>query len=181
MISFDEIYEELSQLQERIVRVGSKWQVQSEKGKNMGTYDTKEEAEKRLKQIEYFKHLNEDVDFSEKDFNIDSFKELNFPKSLLSKPYKFYGIIDNDKNIGNLVLNLTNNQVEIVAIEIIEKNKNYGSTVIDKLKELYPNKDIYVESVPEAKRFYEKNGFEVTGFDKEYGNYKMLFKTNNLI
>lgn len=27
----------------------------------MGTYDTKAEAEKRLKQVEYFKHLNEDT------------------------------------------------------------------------------------------------------------------------
>jgi len=33
-----------------------KWQVQSEEGKNLGTYDTKEEADKRLGQVEYFKH-----------------------------------------------------------------------------------------------------------------------------
>jgi hypothetical protein len=32
------------------------WCVYSEKGKLMGRYRTKEEAEKRLKQIEYFKH-----------------------------------------------------------------------------------------------------------------------------
>lgn len=44
------------QLQEKIVKKGSKYQVQSEKGRNLGTYDTKEEAEKRLKQVEYFKH-----------------------------------------------------------------------------------------------------------------------------
>jgi len=62
MSTFDEVYEELSQLQERIVKLGSKWQVQSEKGRNMGTYDTKEEAEKRLKQVEYFKHMNEAYD-----------------------------------------------------------------------------------------------------------------------
>ena len=51
-------------LQEKIVKKGNKWQVQSEKGRNMGTYDTKEEAEKRLKQIEYFKHMNEGVDIN---------------------------------------------------------------------------------------------------------------------
>lgn len=33
-----------------------KWQVQSEKGRNMGMYDTEEKAKKRLQQIEYFKH-----------------------------------------------------------------------------------------------------------------------------
>lgn len=41
----------------KIVKVKDKWQVQSEKGKNLGTYDTKEEAEKRLKQVEMFKHM----------------------------------------------------------------------------------------------------------------------------
>lgn len=44
---------------EKIVKKGSKWQVQSEKGRNMGTYDNKADAKKRLQQIEYFKHLNE--------------------------------------------------------------------------------------------------------------------------
>ena len=47
------------ELEEKIVKKGSKWQVQSEKGKNLGTYDTKKEAEDRLKQVHYFKHINE--------------------------------------------------------------------------------------------------------------------------
>ena len=51
-------YEDL--ILEKIVKKGSKYQVQSEKGRNMGTYDTKSEAEERLKQVEMFKHLNED-------------------------------------------------------------------------------------------------------------------------
>ena len=43
--------------QSKIVELDNgKWQVQSEKGKNMGTYDTEKEAQKRLKQIEDFKH-----------------------------------------------------------------------------------------------------------------------------
>lgn len=47
-------------LNEKIVHLqNGKWQVQSEKGRNMGTYDTKKEAEKRLGQVEYFKHLKE--------------------------------------------------------------------------------------------------------------------------
>ena len=47
---------------EKIVKIGNKWQVQSEKGRNMGTYDTKAEAEKRLQQVHYFKYANEDLD-----------------------------------------------------------------------------------------------------------------------
>lgn len=35
-----------------------KWRVLSEKGRNMGTFDSEEEAKKRLKQVEYFKHLD---------------------------------------------------------------------------------------------------------------------------
>jgi hypothetical protein len=37
-----------------------KWRVVSRKGKNLGTYNTKEEAKKRLKRIEYFKHQADD-------------------------------------------------------------------------------------------------------------------------
>jgi hypothetical protein len=39
-----------------IRRVKAGYQVQSESGKNMGTYKTEAEAKKRLRQIEYFKH-----------------------------------------------------------------------------------------------------------------------------
>lgn len=41
-----------------IVKKGSKWQVKSKSGRNMGTYKTKKKAEKRLKQVHYFKHKN---------------------------------------------------------------------------------------------------------------------------
>lgn len=44
-------------IQSKIVKKDNKYQVQSEKGKNLGTYNTKSEAEKRLKQVEMFKHM----------------------------------------------------------------------------------------------------------------------------
>ena len=41
-----------------IQRQGRKYVVLSEKtGRTFGTYDTKAEAEKRLRQIEFFKHV----------------------------------------------------------------------------------------------------------------------------
>lgn len=44
-------------LEEHIVKSGDKWKVISkDRTKELGTYDSKEEAIKRLKQIEYFKH-----------------------------------------------------------------------------------------------------------------------------
>ncbi len=39
-----------------LVKVGGKWQVKSEEGKNLSKPMSKEAAAKRLKQIEYFKH-----------------------------------------------------------------------------------------------------------------------------
>lgn len=56
-----DVTESLKSLDEKIVKKGSKWQVQSEKGRNMGTYDNKADAEERLKQVEYFKHKNESL------------------------------------------------------------------------------------------------------------------------
>ena len=55
------IIKEESFVVEKIVKIGNKWQVQSEKGRNLGTYDTKQEAEDRLKQVHYFKHVNEEL------------------------------------------------------------------------------------------------------------------------
>lgn len=37
-----------------------KYRVLSENGKNLGTYDSRSAAEKRLKQVEYFKHVDKD-------------------------------------------------------------------------------------------------------------------------
>lgn len=40
-----------------IKKVKEGYRVEAESGRNMGTYKTIEEAKKRLRQIEYFKHL----------------------------------------------------------------------------------------------------------------------------
>ena len=41
-----------------IVKTSKGYQVKSEKGKNLGgPYKTKAQAEKRLRQVEYFKHV----------------------------------------------------------------------------------------------------------------------------
>jgi hypothetical protein len=40
-----------------IVKEGNRWVVRAESGRKMGSYKTKAEAEKRLKQVEMFKHM----------------------------------------------------------------------------------------------------------------------------
>lgn len=42
-----------------IKKVGNKWVVGSKEGKYLGTYETKQAAQRRLKQIEYFKQLHD--------------------------------------------------------------------------------------------------------------------------
>lgn len=51
-------------LNETIKKHGSGYRVVSHTGKNLGDEPTKAAAEKRLRQVEYFKHKNEDVDES---------------------------------------------------------------------------------------------------------------------
>ena len=57
-------------LTEKIVKLNNgKYQVQSEKGRNLGTYNTKKEAEDRLKDVEMFKHMNEEVEIKGDEFS----------------------------------------------------------------------------------------------------------------
>lgn len=59
----------------------NKYMVLSEDGKNLGTYTSKEKAKKRLKQIEYFKHI--DNNFSDSKENIDLTKADEFAYSAI--------------------------------------------------------------------------------------------------
>lgn len=47
------------ELDETIRKVGSQYRLLSKKGKNLGTYPSKAGAEKRERQVQYFKHANE--------------------------------------------------------------------------------------------------------------------------
>ena len=48
-----------TELDEVIRKVGDKFRLYSKKGKNLGTYDSRAGAEKREKQVNYFKHMSE--------------------------------------------------------------------------------------------------------------------------
>jgi len=57
----------MKNLKEVIVKEPDDYHVKSEKGKNLGgPYSTREEAEKRLGQVEYFKHQHESKSFIDK-------------------------------------------------------------------------------------------------------------------
>ena len=82
-----------------IIKKGNKWQVQSEKGKNMGIYNTKAEAEKRLNQIEYFKNIKE-----EKEENIEKVeleKDKNKEEKVNNKVIGYHGSNKNFNKFRN--------------------------------------------------------------------------------
>jgi|ERR1700722_3207067 len=58
LLAYARAYEEALFTKNAVVRKlpNGKWTVKSLNGKNLGEYDSKEEAVKRLRQIEYFKH-----------------------------------------------------------------------------------------------------------------------------
>ena len=49
-----------AEIREHIVRVGDKYRLVSKKtGRNLGTYDSRAGAERRERQVQYFKHVGE--------------------------------------------------------------------------------------------------------------------------
>lgn len=65
---------------------GGKYRVVSMKGKNLGTYNSREGAEKRLKQVEYFKHVdNSSADDSDDENVIDLMNAVDFSYSAIMR------------------------------------------------------------------------------------------------
>lgn len=85
------INKEFKTLIEKIVKLGNKWQVQSKKGRNLGTYDTKKEAEKRLRQVHYFeygKKLTEaNISYGEKVARINFWDSLKQDQIMIPNDY----------------------------------------------------------------------------------------------
>jgi hypothetical protein len=118
-----------------------KFRVVSQKGKNLGTYKSKSSAEKRLQQVEYFKHLDsldardnkEEIDLSKlDDFTLSAvLRELNKLKN--KKPFKLFlktFKIHFDKSIKNNV-----NYPEKVALQMsfMQLNRLYHVKIDGKL------------------------------------------------
>lgn len=65
---------------------GGKYRVLSEKGKNLGTSSTKEDAVKRLREVEYFKHKDEND--AEEEKVIDLTGAVDFSYSALMREFR---------------------------------------------------------------------------------------------
>ena len=118
----------------------------------------------RLKEIE-----KEVFDYS---LSIEEF-ENNFNKKMI-KIWK----ISTRKIIGFVTFYHVKDEIEIIQICILKsyQRKNYGSLIIDKMKQLINIKKIFLEVSVEnsqAINFYLKNGFKKIGIRKAY------YKVNN--
>lgn len=58
-----------------------KYRVLSEKGKNLGTYNSKEKAKNRLKEVEYFKH-NDTNDAGDKSIDLTNIDDFSFSATM---------------------------------------------------------------------------------------------------
>jgi hypothetical protein len=75
---------------------GGKYMVTSEKGRNLGVYTSKEQAKKRLQQVEYFKH-KDDNDASEQPIDLTKLEEFSYSslmrelrKKATDKQFKYF-------------------------------------------------------------------------------------------
>jgi hypothetical protein len=107
-----------------------KWRVESKKGKNLGTFDTKEEADKHLGQVEFFKHQgkaasNKILNFFYKGQPITrvSADTIGIPESELASVER------------NLPKRLASNK-KLVAALLSTLPKNAKKEVLDKYPEL---------------------------------------------
>lgn len=144
-------------LQEKIVKKGNKWQVQSEKGRNMGTYDTKEEAEKRLKQVHYFKHINEGD--GDEPWNISQKGYYHYydgsKESALEKISNYVGYSVSEEDIDYLE-EIANNEDDDELLGYIY----YYRKACESLKE--SKQDRYFKHMNEDKEDYQKKFDERT-------------------
>lgn len=167
-------------LQEKIVKKGSKWQVQSEKGKNLGTYDTKKEAEDRLKQVHYFKHVNEET--FNKDIEIPTpISRENLPDEVICYRTitndEFYRLFSGDVIEGQWIPddndwvhfdNLTNRNAKIILFYTdYYRFRLYKNRITLKCK--FNKKDIV--AVAKGRYAVAKNFNKTKSINKEYYRY----------
>ena len=83
-----------------------------------------------------------------------------------------FGYFVNENLIGIIGVeeNNKNNVIEILHFGINEKyrNKNYGTKLMDYIRNKYPEKILYLTTDDDAIGFYKKYGYKTTEYYKEY-------------
>lgn len=95
-------------------------------------------------------------------------RKQEFMDTLQDERYQYFLVYDEDICIGILKIFLENRDCEITSIYLLKKycGRGFGRKILEQLVEMYKDYYIYLWTLEEnhlARRFYEKNGFEVTG------------------
>jgi len=118
----------------------NKWTVYSEKGKSMGTYNSESAAKKRLRQIEYFKHLKKNdilepnfhgekpsfLDVEVKTSFDENYMENNMNRELLKLAKELKNMKKNDeaKDVADLAKSVQTSSSETTFVKDIENAEN---------------------------------------------------------
>lgn len=115
----------------RIVKKEDGYYVVSEKGKNLGgPYSTREEAEKRLRQVEYFKH---------KEAQLGGLTEDNLFQAELSQIYeRIKEELQAIKNYDFMIVNSKIPQVVELMKHISDEEREHLEELVNLISEIYP-------------------------------------------
>lgn len=133
------VVEPTESVSETIVKVKGGYQLQSKKtGKNLGTYPTKAGAEKRERQVQYFKHAHEDVtnesSYTINDFKVNRFESMTeFKRWIRSPKSNNRGM---PKSLGDHYANILTDGTIFESNSQLAKRRQEARTFIDKIKQL---------------------------------------------
>lgn|GEM_PF-472724 len=133
--------------------------------------------QKRAFQNLYHKYMDEDtspytesIDLIRFRFNQDNYQYF----LLLSKDREYIGFVGIQQILQSSVI-----RIAILAIDEKFQNNGYGSTIVKKIKEMFPNAIAFeLDTIWEEKNlvhFYEKNGF------KQFGGLRKIQEKMNLV
>ena len=120
-----------------------------------------------VKKYEYFKLMKIEASIFEKQVLTNKLQNY-----LNGGPIKIWKL-STSKIIGFVIFYQVKDEIEIIRICIIKsyQRKNYGSSIINKIKKLNDIRKIFLEVSVEntqAINFYLKNGFKKIGIRKNY-------------
>lgn len=95
-------------------------------------------------------------------------RKQEFKDALQDERYQYFLVYDEDICVGIVKIFMENEDCEIASIYFLKKycGRGLGRKVIAQLVEMYKDYYIYLWTLEEnhmARRFYEKNGFVLTG------------------
>lgn len=112
-----------------------KYRVLSQKGKNLGTYNSKEEAKKRLKQVEFFKFINKYKKASVNLLDIEDFSYSAIMRQLRQRGTEeqiSFFMKEYKKNFDNFILNKKEDFDNLALKKTLNSFKEKWDTKINK-------------------------------------------------